>query len=164
MKCFYHTDRDAVAQCTVCGKALCAECAHTWDRPVCHQCAMEEIDREERSCRSMLIACAIGALLGLTMTVELSTGYPQMSMLFLMAPLYAWVFAGVPAGWSFLSRFQPLKNWLVTIHLWLFLNFAKFVIALFIGMFLLPFEVRRCLRRIRQLKQLRAQEQQREHV
>src|SRR3990172_1298816 len=27
MKCFYHIDREGVAECAVCGKQLCAECA-----------------------------------------------------------------------------------------------------------------------------------------
>jgi hypothetical protein len=28
MKCYYHPDRDAVAQCSECHKGLCSECAH----------------------------------------------------------------------------------------------------------------------------------------
>lgn len=39
MKCFYHQDRDAVAQCVDCGKFLCKECADAYSPCLCEDCA-----------------------------------------------------------------------------------------------------------------------------
>lgn len=40
MKCYVHTDADAVGTCVECGKALCAECAvNASDRIICKDCA-----------------------------------------------------------------------------------------------------------------------------
>ena len=39
MKCFEHYNRDAVATCVDCGKALCPACAGKFTIPLCNQCA-----------------------------------------------------------------------------------------------------------------------------
>lgn len=39
MKCFFHVDRDAVSQCQVCRKGLCAEDTAKWNPPHCDKCA-----------------------------------------------------------------------------------------------------------------------------
>ena len=41
MKCFNHIDRDAVGQCTACGKGLCKEC-FTKNNGVCDDCIRAE--------------------------------------------------------------------------------------------------------------------------
>ncbi|MCM1577671.1 MAG: DUF2180 family protein [Ruminococcus sp.] len=45
MKCYYHNDRDAVAQCSVCGRGLCRECTDRYEEPLCRKCG-EEIAAE----------------------------------------------------------------------------------------------------------------------
>ena len=39
MKCYYHEDRDAVATCQHCGKALCKACASRYTPCLCEECA-----------------------------------------------------------------------------------------------------------------------------
>lgn len=39
MKCFYHEDREAVATCQHCGKALCRACASLYTPCLCVDCA-----------------------------------------------------------------------------------------------------------------------------
>ena len=48
MKCYYHPDREAVAVCSVCGKPLCAECAHEYKRKIyCKDC-LAKVKEEEK--------------------------------------------------------------------------------------------------------------------
>ena len=48
MKCYYHPDREAVAVCSVCGKPLCAECAHEYKGKVyCKEC-LAKVKEEEK--------------------------------------------------------------------------------------------------------------------
>lgn len=35
MNCFYHPEKEAVAQCTECNKGLCNECATRFNKPIC---------------------------------------------------------------------------------------------------------------------------------
>ena len=47
MKCYYHPDREAVAVCSVCGKPLCAECAHEYNGKIyCKDC-LAKVKEEE---------------------------------------------------------------------------------------------------------------------
>ena len=39
MKCFNHTDVEAVATCVDCGKSLCKECASKYEPILCDSCA-----------------------------------------------------------------------------------------------------------------------------
>ena len=39
MKCFNHTEREAVATCQKCGKGLCRECAEKYTPCMCDACA-----------------------------------------------------------------------------------------------------------------------------
>ena len=39
MNCFYHPEKEAVAQCTECNKGLCNECATRFNKPICDSCA-----------------------------------------------------------------------------------------------------------------------------
>ncbi len=47
MKCYNHTDREAVATCQRCGKALCKECASKYTPCLCDEC-FEAIKEDER--------------------------------------------------------------------------------------------------------------------
>ena len=40
MNCYFHVDQPAVAQCNVCGKGLCKECATKYDMVVCDDCVI----------------------------------------------------------------------------------------------------------------------------
>ena len=80
MKCFYHTDREAVATCQRCGKALCRECAAKYNPCLCDECKsiLDAADRQAESdkrqkyldalvdTRSEFIrACIAGVVVGL---------------------------------------------------------------------------------------------------
>ena len=44
MKCFYHTDVDAVAQCVDCGKFLCKDCASKYKPVLCDECYQTRVN------------------------------------------------------------------------------------------------------------------------
>ena len=47
MKCFIHSDIDAVATCKNCGKAMCVNCsAYSEHKGVCPVCRKEEFEKE----------------------------------------------------------------------------------------------------------------------
>lgn len=48
MKCYHHPDRDAVATCSICGKALCKECTDRYSPIMCGSC-YEEVRAEYES-------------------------------------------------------------------------------------------------------------------
>ena len=47
MKCFNHTEREAVATCQKCGKGLCRECAEKYTPCMCDTCAAQ-IQRDQQ--------------------------------------------------------------------------------------------------------------------
>lgn len=47
MKCYYHNDRDAVAQCCECGRGLCKECTDRFDKPLCEKCGNAIITKKQ---------------------------------------------------------------------------------------------------------------------
>jgi hypothetical protein len=49
MKCFYHPEKDAVAQCVICGKSLCNECVFVRsEKNYCKDC-IPEMEKTEDS-------------------------------------------------------------------------------------------------------------------
>ena len=53
MKCYYHPDREAVAVCSVCGKPLCAECAHEYKGKIyCKDCLAKVKEEEKKAAAS----------------------------------------------------------------------------------------------------------------
>ncbi len=47
MKCFHHSEQDAVATCQKCGKGLCRKCAEEYTPCLCDSCAVL-IQQEEQ--------------------------------------------------------------------------------------------------------------------
>lgn len=52
MKCFYHEDREAVATCQHCGKALCRACASLYTPCLCVDCAQLLRDQQAEQARA----------------------------------------------------------------------------------------------------------------
>lgn len=47
MKCYNHSERDAVAMCNVCGKFLCKECADKHNPIMCDDCYEKSLKQEQ---------------------------------------------------------------------------------------------------------------------
>ena len=52
MKCYYHEDREAVATCQHCGKALCKACAGLYNPCLCEECAQILRDQQVEQART----------------------------------------------------------------------------------------------------------------
>ena len=50
MKCFVHMDKEAIAVCKVCGKAMCSECsAYSNHSGICPECRKVQLEKERKS-------------------------------------------------------------------------------------------------------------------
>ena len=50
MKCFVHMDKEAIAVCKTCGKAMCAECsAYSNHSGICPECRKVQFEKERNS-------------------------------------------------------------------------------------------------------------------
>ncbi len=52
MKCFNHTEREAVATCQKCGKGLCKECAEKYTPCMCDTCAEQTRKNQQQQAQN----------------------------------------------------------------------------------------------------------------
>lgn len=152
MKCFNHTDREAVATCQHCGKGLCRECAALYTPCLCEECAQllrqeqasrvkaEKIDRRQKyldalvDTRSEFIrTCVYGVILAaiLCMICLQSSTPPGIGAML----GYAVLFFFIPFGWKLLTYLQSFIPLMIigTIWFWLFWIALKALISIVIG-------------------------------
>ena len=120
MKCFNHEDREAVATCQHCGKALCKACASKYTPCLCDECfaALQQEAHAERvaaaegqrqsgrerlsfSSGDLSLNCVLGAIL--TILAAVANADNEYYSLLELAPL-APLFFCFPAGWRLVSR------------------------------------------------------------
>ena len=117
MKCYYHSNRDAVGTCQTCGKALCKECASVYTPVTCGDCHVMIVTKarneREKAKQDALIntsgemkkAVIIGVVAGLAISILLSMNSGNFD--FVMAAFYFFVGFGLPFGWSLISHIIP---------------------------------------------------------
>lgn len=145
MKCYYHPDRDAVAQCVECHKGLCNECAHKWEPPHCDGCGVSVksvAEKQLKTIKGFGIYGAVGAILYALYSffaVGVLTGLVSI----ILIPVFWYVLASIPVGWWKLNMitskfflFLPIVGWLIYFGI-------KFFLASIVGLFVLPFEYKR---------------------
>ena len=153
MKCFNHTERDAVATCQKCGKGLCRECAEKHTPCMCDSCAAQikqnqqqqaqnkEEQRKQKykdalvDTRSEFIKTAvIGILVGIFYVwYEASkgngaTGFGNSAAQFFVAFC-------IPFGWKFITYLQsffPLSIF-GTFWFWIIYGVVKVCLSALIG-------------------------------
>jgi len=151
MKCFNHTDREAVATCQRCGKGLCKECASKYTPCMCEECAtalqqerqQQAISKEEQrkkkykaalvDTRSEFIkTLVIGILLGAVLAFITVTGeaFDFFNVLFIFA-----VGLCAPFGWKLLTYIQSFFPVVIigTLLFWILWLAVKIVISFYIG-------------------------------
>jgi hypothetical protein len=143
MKCFYHPQSDAVAQCSNCQKGICSQCAfHIGDEfgTCCPGClredALREIPKARRRITGVWVFTALVTVVG-TIAAISSGGVAGI----LLAPVVfaaAWCFYwGWPPVWGWFRShwFAVWGSWLfIVIVVTLFFEILVFV-ALGIGLF-----------------------------
>lgn len=153
MKCFNHTEREAVATCQKCGKGLCKECAEKHMPCMCDTCAAQtQRDQQQQAqnkeeqrkqkykdalvdTRSEFIKTAvIGIIVGIffvwqeTTHESVDTSFVEYVGLFLVAFC-------IPFGWKFLTFLQsffPISifgNFLF----WIIYIGVKAILSVFVG-------------------------------
>lgn len=132
MKCYKHYDREAVATCVDCGKALCPECTNIFTVPLCNQCAISLNEANKRILIRNSIIMVILFVIGFSCDSTISL---------LNRLLTGYLFAGIPWGWSALNRITPniflFMSWIG----WIIYFIIKLTIAMIIGMFVTPFKI-----------------------
>lgn len=155
MKCFNHTEREAVATCQKCGKGLCRECAEKYTPCMCDTCAAQ-IQRDQQKqaqskedqrtqkykdalvdTRSEFIKTSvIGILIGIFFVWYSATqlqSYAEAGF----ADYVVCFFLGicVPFGWKFLTYLQsffPLSIF-GTFWFWIIYGIVKLFLSMLIG-------------------------------
>lgn len=137
MNCYNHIDRPAVAECKVCGKSLCKECADKYTPFLCDECyaklRKEEFESLKRARRKIITTFIWGIAVFAVFYFGLNTDF--------WASLYSFV---IPFGWSYFSyiklpEYVPYLRDGFT-HMLIFFV-LKVLISLFAGLPLLIYSI-----------------------
>ena len=174
MKCFNHTEREAVATCQKCGKGLCKECAEKHTPCLCDTCAAQiQQDRQQQAqtkeeqrkekykaalvdTRSEFIKTAvIGIAVGVFFAWYYSTrkwagGFGDIVGQFCIAFC-------IPFGWKFLTYLQSFfpVSLFGTFYFWFIYIVVKVVLSLFVGIPAFIYQLVKTILTQRKIKKLK---------
>lgn len=153
MKCFNHTEREAVATCQKCGKGLCRECAEKHTPCLCDTCAAQIKRKQQQQARNkeeqrkqkyktalvdtrseFIKTAIIGIFVGIFF-VWYSTTQENIDAGF---GYYMGQFCGafcIPFGWKFLTYLQSFFPifMLGTFWFWFGYGVVKLFLSIFVG-------------------------------
>jgi hypothetical protein len=135
MKCANHYDRDVVAQCIDCGKGLCPECADKFSMPICDSCELKRINADKSVLVKNSILMVVLAVIGFIFMAQDGNNS------FLYCVMAAYLFAGIPWGWSFLNRITPNMFLFLSWFGWFVYFIFKLLLSMLIGMFVTPYKI-----------------------
>lgn len=155
MKCFYHNDRDATAQCSECGKLLCSECAEEWTPALCPDCGKAASKKIKSRARGVIAAAVILGAIGF-LTAFCSLGDKSLfDVNFFQRLGYSllsgYCFAGLIFGWLALNRLTADMFLFLSVVGWLIYFLIKLFLSFFVGLFALPYYVIKEIRQIRRV-------------
>lgn len=154
MKCFNHTERDAVATCQKCGKGLCRECAEKHTPCLCDTCAAQiQRDKQQQAktkedqrkqkykdalvdTRSEFIKTAvIGILVGIFFVWWSVTRGENVGYGFVDYVGYFFVAFCIPFGWKFFTYLQSFFPIFIigTWWFWFLFGVVKLLLSVFAG-------------------------------
>lgn len=172
MKCFNHENKDAVATCQHCGKALCKECAGKHSPCMCDECherllqnqqaqfRAAEDDRRQKyvnalvDTRSEFIrTCRFGVLFAVTAAILVMTGGAAGIGEMLSCSV---MFFFVPFGWKLLTYLQSFFPVFIigTPMFWLGWFVAKIGISILAGIPAFAYQLFKTIRNQRKIGQL----------
>lgn len=178
MKCFYHEDREAVAQCKSCGKGLCKECAAARRAPyICDECA--EILRKDQELQvrnaeaakkqkyldalidtrdEFVRACAGGAVCGIAFAVVVVYGGAN----FADALLAFFLGFFIPFGWKLITYKQASMTIFIGDGAWIAMLAwygVKITLSLIIGIFAFIYQAYRTFSAQKKIDQVDVREE-----
>ena len=142
MNCFYHPEKEAVAQCTECNKGLCNECASRFNKPICDSCARKVLKSQLSYYWTPLIVSVV-----LFVVVYIICSQQALSMHDTLAYSFGLVFLYI--GWKVLNSVEERYSVISGDGLaMLAFFFLKIIAVLFIGAFVTPFYLLYCIYKI----------------
>ena len=181
MKCYYHEDREAVATCQHCGKALCKACAGLYNPCLCEECAQILRDQQAEQARTaeearrqryldalvdtrseFLRTCVYGVITALILRYMLAQGNASGAQLMLYT---AWFFF-IPFGWKLITYLQSFMPLTIFGTLWFLVFWAlvKWTISILIGIPAFLYQLVKTFfvqRKIQSVSQVRPQDAER---
>lgn len=138
MKCYYHQNEEAVAQCSYCGIYLCKECSNLYDRPVCSSCAHNMVNESKKSLIiAGIIGVVIAVILGFYSLPEILSSNSFIHIV--QVVIYIFALCTIPFGWKLLNKITPDIFLSLPIIGWLIYILIKGFISIFIGFIALPY-------------------------
>ncbi len=153
MKCFNHTEREAVATCQKCGKGLCRECAEKYTPCMCDACAARTRQEKQQQARNkedqrrqkykdalidtrseFIKTAVIGVLVGIFFVWWEATHPDAYDNLLDYVALFFVAFC-IPFGWKFLTYLQSFfpVSLFGTFWFWIIYIGVKAVLSAIIG-------------------------------
>lgn len=134
MNCYYHPNRNAVAQCMDCHKGLCLQCATKYTIPICDACNGKRRTKERTEYIKPLIICLLLYIIGYNLEIM---GSDRAFRAYMVMCAYG--------GWKFINSFCPrVFIWFSFRSIFLF-YLIKFALSMFIGFFVTPFYLGYCV-------------------
>lgn len=148
MKCYYHEERDAVATCKNCGKALCKECASKNNPCMCSECIEKEKNqkiRDKEIKRQQALIDTKAEYITAIIKGILSVIIMRILFQILGIDIYNWyetlMLFFLPFGWAILTYLEQFLPPLFLNGLfYLVYIILKFAFSLIIGIFAFAFQ------------------------
>ena len=137
MKCYNHPEREAVASCQNCGKALCKECADKYQPCLCDDCykvlRQKEIDdlksARKRLIKTFVISCVLVVICAIITISEGKESFPWIISLIAFFIPWGWNYANL-LGLTWFFSFNP-GGFILMLLVYLFRAIVSAVIGVF---------------------------------
>ncbi len=146
MNCFKHIDTVAVAQCSQCGKGLCAECSKINSHTICEDCSTNIKKKKKRGAlKEILLTLLIGLPLGFVLGALAFDKMNPTGSIFDNSYFMLYLGLGLFSGWKTLNNITPQLFLVLPILGWLFYFIIKGCLALAVGIVAFPIRMIRNL-------------------
>lgn len=146
MKCFNHTDVEAVATCVDCGKSLCKECASRYEPILCDSCAAARQARHNagvQEYKSGILGDIIKSVILFAIGFVVNIFVSGFNVGYCIGLGYS--FAAFPYGWRALNKITPDIFLFMPLVGWVIYFIIKTVLSLVVGWFAMPIQIIRLI-------------------
>lgn len=133
MNCYNHPSEVAVAQCTNCGKGLCAECAKSYESIICAAC--HETHKTETITKSIIYLAVYAVLFIIGYNLDFMAFGGRLSQ-----PVFSgYILMSLVSGWQVFGNDSSTRTYYGMGILFAFV--MKLMIYTFIGMISAPYNL-----------------------
>ena len=146
MKCFNHTDVEAVATCVDCGKSLCKECASRYEPILCDSCAEARQARHNagiQEYKSGILGDIIKSVILFAIGFVVNIFVSGFNVGYCIGLGYS--FAAFPYGWRALNKITPDIFLFMPLVGWVIYFIIKTVLSLVVGWVAMPVQIIRLI-------------------